>query len=194
MKRFVAVFLFACSFFLGSSSASADTLTFNFTGDCLDCTNPQGTLVLQNYTLGESITSSNFVSFAYTSNLADVSVTSANLIDIEGNLGSTPGNNNFGIQFGASPQFSFGLETDGTWCYGTSTTCSIPCVGDLCGGGTIGIDHGTNGVFALETPSSVPEPSSLLLLGSGLTALPAFRRRLGGCIRRSQDGRPGDDC
>jgi hypothetical protein len=193
MKVLLAVSLFVSMLFLGTSRASADSLTFDFTGDCLDCTNPQGVLVLQNYTLGDEITYANFVSFTYTSNLADVSVTSANLGTAEGVVGSTSGNNNFAIEFG-SPTYTFQLATDGTWCYGSTGTCSVVCMGDSCGGGIIGIDHGTDGAFTLETPSSVPEPSSLLLLGSGLTALAAVRRRFDVRVRGRRDGCPGVDC
>jgi hypothetical protein len=59
----------AATVFAGLSHASAIT-TYTFTGDCTDCTGQgMGTLVLQNYTLGDELETSNFVSFTYSSNL-----------------------------------------------------------------------------------------------------------------------------
>src|SRR5260370_39733665 len=48
------------------------TTTYYFTGGCLDCTGQgKGTLVVQNYTLGNPFDITNFVSFSYTSNLTN---------------------------------------------------------------------------------------------------------------------------
>jgi hypothetical protein len=171
MKRLLAVSIFVGSLFLGLSRASADTLTYDFTGNCLDCSNPQGVLVLQNYTFGDPLQASELVSFTYTSSLADVSVTQANLSSLTGSLGSTPGSYDFEAVFSTEAGiFTFDTATDGTWVYGPD------CVGDSCGGGTIGIDHGTDGTFSPAT-ATAPEPSTLLLFGSGLTTLAALRRR-----------------
>src|SRR5713101_411740 len=49
--------------------------TFTFTGPCADCTGTGiGTLVLVNYTLGNDLTTDNFVSFSYTSDLTTFSL------------------------------------------------------------------------------------------------------------------------
>ena len=66
-------------FVLQPKTANADT-TFNFTGTCnLDCTGTAtATLVLQNYTIGNQFSGGNFVSFAYHSNILNITVNGAN--------------------------------------------------------------------------------------------------------------------
>jgi hypothetical protein len=171
MKFLVAVCLFVSTLFFGISRASADTTAYNFTGTCLDCSDPQGTLVLQDYTPGDALTASDLVSFTYTSSLADVSITGLNLSSLTGSLGSTPGSYDFEAVFlTEAGTFSFDTATDGTWVYG-------PGCGVLCGGGPIGIDHGTDGMFSVTT-ASTPEPSTLWLFCTGLTTVAALRRRV----------------
>ncbi len=84
MKFLLAVCLLVSPLFLGISRASADTITYNFTGTCLDCSDPQGTLVLQNYTFGDPLEASELVSFTYTSSLANVDITQATLGSLGG--------------------------------------------------------------------------------------------------------------
>jgi hypothetical protein len=168
MKFLLAVCLFVSTLFLGISRASADTITYSFTGTCLDCSDPQGTLVLQNYTFGDSLEASELVNFTYTSSLANIDITQANLSSLSGSLGSSPGSYNFAIipLPNGGQDLGFNTGTDGTWCFGC-----------LVGGGTIGIDHGVDGTFSLAS-ASTPEPSTLWLFGTGLTTVAALRRRV----------------
>lgn len=170
MKRFLATLSFIGLLALGLPKASADTTTFNFTGDCLDCTNPQGQLILQNYTDGTALESTELVSFTYTSNLADVSVTSSNVLSLEGSLGSTAGSYQFTAVFSENGQdYTFATDPAGDWCYGLTGTCSE-------GGGSIGVDHGTNGVFS-PAVAATPEPDSLALLATGFFGVASLARR-----------------
>ena len=146
------------------------TSTFLFTGDCLDCTGQgKGTLVLQNYTLGNPFDISNFVSFSYTSNLTSFVLTGT---------GSGP---NQASAFSGSlpallPAFAdvnidsqsmqiFNSVSSGSWCAGFNG-CSL--------------DFGINGTFA----STVPEPASLAFTVTGLALLGLWRVK----ARRSKAG------
>lgn len=184
MNRLLALLSVILLAAAAATPAVADTTTtFYFTGDCIDCSNPQGVLVLQNYTYGDELSGSNLVSFTYTSSLANVSVDQSSVFSLWGSLESTTGADTFGIGFTeAGENYTFQTIPDGTWCYGTASTCELSqCVGDLCGGGAIGIDHGTAAEFSL-TPfdsATTPEPSSLVLLGTGIFGAAAtLRRRL----------------
>lgn len=136
-----------------------NTETFNFTGTCSDCTG-QGTatLVLTNYTLGNDITSANFVSFDYSSNLFTMSVTTDNLFSIAGNLPASLPSFAF-VQVLRSPdQTMFESSTDGTWFIGAPA------------------DRGTNGIWAAAV-SGVPEPASSMLFLGGLIGLGLLRKK-----------------
>jgi len=84
--RKITVFVIAAVFstFLPQpKTANADT-TFSFTGTCSDIVNNctgmgAGTLVLQDYTIGNFFTNTNFRSFMYQSNIFDLAVTGSNL-------------------------------------------------------------------------------------------------------------------
>lgn len=100
MNRLTAALFALLLAAFASAPALADTYTYNFTGNCLDCSNPQGQLVFQNYAFGnDGFESSNLVSLTYTSSLADVSVTQSNVFTMEGQFGTTAGSYPFTLVF-----------------------------------------------------------------------------------------------
>jgi hypothetical protein len=128
-----------------------------------------GTLVLQNYTPGDELETSNFVSFTYSSNLLSFTSDDGSLfgvlpvnlpapanVDIE-ELVVVPGCTNC-AQLGFQ---SSTLDND-QWQVFTE-------------------DIGTNGIWSAAAPNTaVPEPSSLVMLAGGLAGLGAWRLRLRG--------------
>jgi hypothetical protein len=156
----------AATFFASLSHASVLT-TYTFTGDCGDCTGQgTGTLVLQNYTLGDDLQNSNFVSFTYSSNLIDF--TSDSLNTLHGSLSGVlptdlPGPANVDIeQLIVTPdctdcdEYDFRSETvdNNQWQVGVD-------------------DYGMNGVWTAQnaTNTAAPEPASLMMLAAGLAGL-----------------------
>ena len=131
--------------------------SFTFTGDCLDCTG-QGTgiLVLQNYTLGNPLDISNFVSFSYSSNLMTLILSGTGsapnqVSDFSGSLPATlPAYTDMNIS--SQGVQVFGPVSSGSWCVGING-CNL--------------DFGINGVFV----AGVPEPASLALTLTGFASL-----------------------
>src|ERR1044072_7874497 len=75
-----------------SAPAAATDTTVLFTGTCSDCTGTgKGTLVLQDYTIGDALSAANFVSFSYSSNLTSFTLDSVN--QLIGSLLNVPGAN-----------------------------------------------------------------------------------------------------
>jgi hypothetical protein len=164
----------AAAIFAGLSHASAIPVysTFTFTGDCTDCTGQAtGTLVLQNYTLGDPLETSNFVSFAYSSKVISfgpdsldstygilegtlpVDLPGPAIVEIE-NIVLSPGCEDC-EELGF---YSFNYDSD-YWTLGVQ-------------------DYGTNGIWsAAAAKTAVPEPSSLAMLAAGLAGLVAWRWR-----------------
>ena len=137
--------------------------SFTFTGDCLDCTGQgTGTLVLQNYTLGNPFDITNFVSFSYTSNLmtfvwSGIGSGPDQVSDFSGSLPATlPAYADINIS-SQSVQV-FGPVSSGSWCVGING-CNL--------------DFGINGVF----DAGVPEPASLALTLTGFAGLMLMRLR-----------------
>src|SRR5258708_38913262 len=137
--------------------------SFTFTGDCLDCTGQgTGTLVLQNYTLGNPFDITNFVSFSYTSNLmtfvwSGIGSGPDQVSDFSGSLPATlPAYADINIS--SQDVQVFGPVSSGSWCVGING-CNL--------------DFGVNGVFT----SSVPEPTSWGLTFTGLGGLVLMRLR-----------------
>jgi hypothetical protein len=135
--------------------------TFTFAGTCSDCGidngagTATGTLVLQGYTLGQILQSSNFVSFTYTSIfLGTLSVDSSEFqhFSVTSELADLPGFETVAINWidGEGNDYQFQSGTDGTW--------SVEAEG----GGSI-LDVGTNGTW-----SATPLPATLPLFAGGL--------------------------
>ena len=164
----------AAAVFAGLSHASAVTTysTFTFTGDCGDCTGQAtGTLVLKNYTLGDPLETSNFVSFAYSSNLLSFGPDSLDSSDgiLEGMLPvDLPGPATVYIE---NIVLSPGCEDCAELGFYSETFDSDAW--------TIGVqDYGTSGIWsAAAAKSAVPEPSSSAMLAAGLAGLIAWRQR-----------------
>jgi len=145
-------------FFLQPKTANAVTLTdFNFTGTCtVGCNGTAtATLVLQNYTIGNVLSNTNFVSFAYHSDFfGDITVNDSNFILVAGQFVSLPGGASVEVRFATSLQvFDFLSSTSGLWCVGPN------CIDD----------SGTNGQWSVAPP--VPLPAALPLFATGLGAL-----------------------
>jgi hypothetical protein len=151
--------------------ARAGMIMFEFTGVCADCSGSGfGVLTLSNYTLGQAITPANFVGFSYSSNLYSYSIGlspwSDQLGAISGMLGSvwspgyidtTPGY--LDIQDAETPSIVFSASPAGNWCVG------INC----------GNDNGP--ASSWTTLSAVPEPTSVIPVALGVSAISLYRRR-----------------
>jgi hypothetical protein len=146
--------------------------TFTFTGTCFDCTGQgTGTLVLQNYTPGTALQTSNFVSFFYTSNLITVEANSLNNL-----VGMLPAS----LPDAADVTMDQLVVTPS--CRFNCTTYDFNSANFDNNQWSMGIDdEGTNGIWsAATTAGTVPEPGSLTMLATGLAGLGALklRRRL----------------
>jgi len=161
----------AATLFAGLSHASTIT-TFSFTGDCSDCTGQAtGTLVLQNYTLGDPLETSNFVSFAYSSNLISFGADSLDSFEgiLEGVLPvDLPGPAIVSIENIVVSPGCEDCEELGFYSVNYNSNAW-----------TLGVqDYGTNGIWsAAAQNTAVPEPSSLAMLGVALAGLVAWRQR-----------------
>jgi hypothetical protein len=162
MSKLHAVLVAAvAAFAFGSSPAQASIVdsTFSFTGTCnTDCTGTaHATLVLSGYTLGDQITTNNFVSLTYQSDFLSFSVTTpAELTFIE--TGSSiklplPGAElvRLGFAIPGSTNRAFGTFANGTWCAGNLPACD---------------DAGGSGVWA-----ATPLPAALPLFATGIGGL-----------------------
>jgi hypothetical protein len=112
-------------FFLQPKPANAATITeFNFTGICTitvgNCTGVgTGTLVLQNYTIGNGFDSTNFVSLIYHSNIFDFTVDGTNVDSVAGQFFPSPLRANIVLTFShPNPFFVFLTQANGGWCVG----------------------------------------------------------------------------
>ena len=145
----------------GAAVALPTYSSFTFTGTCRDCTGVGvGTLKLQNYTVGQNLTTDNFVEFTYASNLLpNVDVTS--VASLTGNLAVIPRANTVFFNT-AGYTFTFGSSAGGFWCLG----------------GACADDDGPTHIWSSPNPApGVPEAASwaMMLAGFGMIGL-AMRR------------------
>jgi hypothetical protein len=174
MSKLPLIIVAAAALVFGSPPAAhASTLsTFTFTGTCGTFTGncsgtATGTLVLQNYTQGNDITLSNFVSFTYHSNIVDLSLTGTGTaagevsqIGFGGNPSILPVNlpatANVTLYTSTQPTgipiFNSETVSTGFWCSGPGTPC--------------GLDGGD-----VSSWSATPLPAALPLFATGLGAL-----------------------
>jgi hypothetical protein len=158
--------------------AGTITSTYSFTGDCLDCTGQgHGTLVLQNYTLGDQFDITNFVSFTYFSDLISFTLNGT---------GPDPGevSDFFGSLPAVLPSFAdVGMNSQSLQIFSSTSAGGSWCAGfDGCN-----LDFGTNGIWDQGAgPSPAPEPTSMALMVSGFAglALLGLRRAKAGTAAR----------
>jgi hypothetical protein len=139
------------SFTVSINASSGTTSTFTFTGTCSDCSNPSGTLVLQDYTLGQSISAANFVSFTYSSSALNFTLLPSDNPVISGALPtSLPAPANVSL---VGPGNKILISQQG---------------GSWCGGSDCASDKGTSSMWTMATSSSVPAVSTPALIAMGL--------------------------
>jgi PEP-CTERM motif-containing protein len=146
-----------------AAPASADSIIavelFNYTGVCTDCSFSTGTLeLIGGYTPGSPITTSNFLDFTYTSNLANFSINQNDTgFSVSGGLPATlPGPATLLIE---DDTWEFSSMTGGSW----FVNSLVPQ------------DFGPSNTFSAA--STVPEPGAMAMLGLGLGAVIAVRAR-----------------
>lgn len=152
---------------LGSQEARASTLndTYTFTGVCRvgDCVGVGiGSLVVNNYVLGDTLTNANFVSFDYSS-----SIISGFSITV-GTLGSISGSLNSDLSGGVS---SVGIVGNGMMFVSSTNGAGAWCLGAACNN-----DDGPSSSWT-SSQSSTPEPATLFVSVLGLAAMGFARRK-----------------
>jgi hypothetical protein len=172
--RFFRLILTISALIVGPAEvkARADMIMFEFTGVCADCSGTGvGELILSNYTPGQNITNSNFVSFSYTSNLFSYSVGFTPWGDqlgaISGMLGSGWGSFIDIVAWGLlvdlqdvpTPPIVFVVSPSGNWCVG------VNC----------GEDNGP--ASSWDVVGAVPEPANVIPVALGVSAICLYRRR-----------------
>ena len=176
-KRALTGVLMAASTLVLGSVAKADVVsppgdfTFTFSGQCADCTGyGTGTLQVQDYSLGTSLTDANLVDFTYSSNLTSFDINPVNddgLLShdsLSGSITTAPGYYSIDVaqNFLIFTTAEFTSGTDGTW----NATVN-----------QINLDSGTHGNWNGPTISAAPEPSIWLLIFAGVGGIGVMLRR-----------------
>ena len=145
--------------------------TYRFVGQCTDCTGTGvGLLTVQNYTLGDTLTICNLVSFTYTSNLTSFTITRSDSPDLGGMLPvSLPASATVTIRDSVI-QMQFASDVSGSWNVGA----------------LVPDDTGTSSTWGYPPSTAVPTLSAaawcalgLLLAGAGALLAQRARRSAG---------------
>ena len=135
-----------------SSACAGLYKVYDFTGVCTDCTGDgHGVLTLAgDYQLGDVISTSNFVSFSYSSNLVPsyVTILAADVPNMYGILSAVPGEDSLYFQTSNNQQY-FYANSGGSW-----------CVGNACD------DYGSSHQWTAAA-GGVPEPANWALMIAG---------------------------
>jgi hypothetical protein len=186
-----------------AGSAQADPTVLNFSGACGDCTGVgTGTLTLQNFTSGP-LTTNDFVSFVYKSNLISFTLNSSDIVAMIGSIDpNDPAHAVIDlIQLGGTG-WQFQRNDDGTWSVSSNITGQYNSGsgggsgggGGGGGGGSPGFsggpddgfggtdttrvndDIGSQSSVTFAPAAGVPEPASWAMMILGFTGMGALLR------------------
>jgi hypothetical protein len=149
--------------------AGVTTSVFKFGGSCSDCTNPSGTLYLQNYTLNQAITAANFVSFIYSSNVLNFTLLPSDNPLVSGMfVTSLPAPANISL---VGPGISVLTSlSSGSWCGG------LDCASDKGSSSTWSMASGSGSLLTIPTLST-PALVGMALVMAALGVVLLKRRR-----------------